>query len=125
DDEGKPGSRAEADVDAVGGKSLLNAGVAAEACDVQVETVLFEDPGALADVGRHERERLAAGLADAQRFRVHRRDRGEPAKGSESADGSATKRHCRSPSRRRARSVSRWRRVALSSTLPSGPSTTP
>ncbi len=60
----------------VGRHRLLHAGVAAEARDLEVEAVLLEDAGARADVGRHERERLAAGLADAQRLGGGRRGDG-------------------------------------------------
>ncbi len=68
DDEGEARTGAERDVDAVGRHRLLHAGVAAEAADLDLDAVLLEDAGARADVGRHERERLAPGLADAQRL---------------------------------------------------------
>ena len=66
DDEGETGAGAERDIDAVGGHRLLQPRIAAEAADLDLDAVLLEDAGALADVGRHERERLASGLADAQ-----------------------------------------------------------
>src|SRR6266511_2667423 len=65
-DEGEPRTRAEPDVDAVGSHSLLHAGVAAEAGNRDVDAVLLEQAGLRADVGRHERERVSASLADAQ-----------------------------------------------------------
>ena len=70
DDEGQAGPGAERDVDGVGRHRLLNAGVAAEARDLEVKVVLLEEAAAHADIGRHERERLAPGLADAQRVGV-------------------------------------------------------
>ena len=70
DDEGEAGAGAERDVDPVGGHGLLDARIAAEARDDEIDAVPAEDAGALADVGGHERERLAAGLADAQGFGV-------------------------------------------------------
>jgi hypothetical protein len=67
DDEGKAGTGAERDVDAVSGHGLLQACIAAEIAELDLDAMPLEDAGALADIGRHERECLAPGLPDSQR----------------------------------------------------------
>src|SRR3989441_11310032 len=55
-DEGKLGSRADADVDRIGRYRLLHPGTAAETDDFEIDAVLFEDAGLGADLQRHELE---------------------------------------------------------------------
>jgi hypothetical protein len=73
DEECQPGTRAEADVDAVGGHGLLHARVAAEAGDFEIDAVLPEDSRAHTDVARYESEGFASGLAHPQRLGRPRR----------------------------------------------------
>ena len=56
--------RADRHIDAVGGKRLLNAGIALEGEDLQVDAFLLEDLGLDADLGGAEGERIGHRLAE-------------------------------------------------------------